>query len=46
MLTSVLDAVVHVCDAALSLEDPGALQLDLLGGEALEQTAPLAEAPG
>ena len=40
---SVLDAVVHVRDAALSLEDPGALQLDLLGGEALEQTAPLAE---
>ena len=30
-------------DAALPLEDPGALQLDLLGSEALEQSAPLAE---
>jgi hypothetical protein len=35
--------VVHVRDTALPLEDPGALQLDLLGSEALEQTAPLAE---
>ena len=34
---------MHVGDAALPLEDPGALQLDLLGSEALEQTAPLAE---
>src|SRR5829696_3245870 len=38
-----LDAVVHVRDAALPREDPGALQLDLLASEALEQTAPLAE---
>jgi hypothetical protein len=30
-------------DTVLPLEDPGALQLDLLGSEALEQTAPLAE---
>jgi hypothetical protein len=42
-LRSALDAVVHVGDAALPLEDLGALQLDLLGSEALEQTAPLAE---
>src|SRR5215218_7302158 len=42
-LRSALDPVVHVGDAALPLEDPGALQLDLLGSEALEQTAPLAE---
>lgn len=40
---SALDAVVHVGHAVLPLEDPGALQLDLLGSEALEQTAPLAE---
>ena len=37
-----LDAVVRVRDAARSLEDPCALQLDLLGGEAREQTARLA----
>jgi hypothetical protein len=37
---------VHVGNAALSREDPGALQLDLLGSEALEQTAPLAEEHG
>ena len=30
-------------DTALPFEDPGALQLDELGTEALEQTAPLAE---
>src|SRR5918996_2184449 len=42
-LTSTLDPVVHVGDTALPLEDPGALQLDLLGSKALEQTAPLAE---
>src|SRR5215203_1614601 len=42
-LRSALDPVVHVGDAVLPLEDPGALQLDLLGSEALEQTAPLAE---
>ena len=34
---------MHVGDAVLPLEDPGALQLDLFGGEALEETAPLAE---
>src|SRR5919109_1861101 len=38
--------VVHVGDTALALEDPGALELDLLGSEALEQTAPLAEEHG
>src|SRR5829696_7602496 len=42
-LRSALDPVVHVGDAVLPLEVPGALQLDLLGSEALEQTAPLAE---
>src|SRR5947208_13760867 len=40
---SALDAVVHVGDTGLPLEDPGALHFDLLGSEALEQTAPLAE---
>ena len=34
---------MHVGDTALPLEDPGALKLDLLGSEALEQTTPLAE---
>jgi hypothetical protein len=43
MPRSAPDAVVHVGDTAILLEDPGALQLDLLGGEALEQTATLAE---
>src|SRR5262245_7551918 len=43
MLASAMDTVAHVRDSSLSLEDPGALELDLLGSEALEQTAPLAE---
>ena len=34
---------MHVGDAALALEDAGALELDLLGGEAVEEAAPLAE---
>ena len=34
---------MHVGDTVLPLEDPGAFQLDLLRGEALEQTASLAE---
>ena len=34
---------MHVYDAGLALEDPRALQLDLLGSQALEQAAPLAE---
>ena len=34
---------MHVGDTVLPLEDPGALQLDLLGSKALEQTVPLAE---
>ena len=38
-----LDPVVHVGYTTLSLEDPGPLQLDLLGSEALEQTASLTE---
>src|SRR6266508_831733 len=42
-MRSAQDPVVQVGDTALPLKDPGALQLDLLGGEALEQTAPLAE---
>src|SRR5262245_56013399 len=45
-LTSALDAVVHVRDAALAFEDPRALELDLLGGEAIEQTAALAKEHG
>ncbi len=38
-----MEPVVHVGDTVLPLEDPGAPQLDLLGGEALEQKTPLAE---
>src|SRR5215207_2917098 len=34
---------MHVSDTALPLEDPGALQLDVLGTEVVEETAPLAE---
>jgi hypothetical protein len=34
---------MHVGDTALPLENPGALKLDLPGGQALEQTAPFAE---
>ena len=34
---------MHVGDAALALEDACALHLDLLGSEAFEQTAALAE---
>ena len=34
---------MHVGDTAFALENPGALELDLLGGKALEQTSPLAE---
>jgi hypothetical protein len=34
---------VHVSDAGLPVEDPDALQLDLLGSQALEESAPLAE---
>jgi hypothetical protein len=32
-----------VGDAALPFEDPGALELDLLGSESFEQATPLAE---
>ena len=39
---SALDAVVQVGDA-VTLEDPGALELDVLGTEVVEETAPLAE---
>ena len=41
-MTSAPDAVVHVGDTVLSLEDSAAIQLEVLGSEALEQTAPLA----
>src|SRR5918996_1320824 len=41
--SSALDAVVHVGDAVVSLEDPRALEGDLLGGEPVEQTSSLAE---
>jgi hypothetical protein len=41
--TSAPDPVVHVGDAVLPLGDPGALQLDVLGREAVEQPASLAE---
>jgi hypothetical protein len=34
---------VHVGDTGLPVEDPGALQLDVLGTEVVEETAPLAE---
>ena len=34
---------VHVGDTGLPLEDTGALQLDVLGTEGVEETAPLAE---
>jgi hypothetical protein len=44
-LTSALDAVVHVGDT-LPLEDPGALELDVLGTEVGEETAPLARSTG
>ena len=30
-------------DSVLPLEDPGALQLDVLGSEVVEEAAPLAE---
>ena len=42
-LTSPLDPVVHMHNSVLPLQDPGALQLDLLGRQPLEQTAPLPE---
>ena len=42
-MASAVDPIVHVGDTVLSLEDPGALQFDRHGSEALEQTAPLAE---
>jgi ketosteroid isomerase-like protein len=35
-----------VGDVGLPLESPGALQLDLLGSQALEQTSPLADEDG
>src|SRR5919198_3782883 len=41
--SSALDALVHVGDAVLSLEDSRALQFYLLGSEAFEQPTPLAE---
>ena len=34
---------MHVRDAVLALEDPGALELDVLGAQVVEQTAALAE---
>src|SRR4029079_4626780 len=40
---SLNNAVVHVGDAVLAFEDPGALKLDLLGIEVVEQAAALAE---
>jgi hypothetical protein len=42
-IASVLDPVMHVGNTTLTLEDPGPLQRDLLGSEALEQMAPLPE---
>src|SRR6266545_845910 len=45
-LGSALDAVMQVRDTVLALEDAGGLQLDLLGSEALEQQAALAEEDG
>src|SRR5688500_17577312 len=40
---SVLDPVVHVGNAGLPLDDSGALELDVLGIEVIEETSPLAE---
>ena len=37
------DSVVQMGDACVSLEDPSALQLDLLGSKAFEQASALAE---
>ena len=37
---------MQVRDTVLALQDAGALQLDLLGSEALEQQAALAEEDG
>ena len=34
---------MHVGDTVLPLEDPGELQLDVLGSEVVEEAAPLAE---
>ena len=42
MAPSPLDAVVHMGDT-VSLEDAGALELDVLGIEVVEEAAPLAE---
>ncbi len=42
-LTSALDPVVPVGDTGLPFDDPGALQLDVLGTALVEETAPLAE---
>jgi hypothetical protein len=41
-MTSAPDPIPQVGAAVLALEDPDAVQLDLLGSKALEQTAPLA----
>jgi hypothetical protein len=41
--TSALDPVVHVGNTGVALEDPGALELDVLGAEVVEEAAPLAE---
>src|SRR5207247_5766842 len=41
-LTSALDPVVQM-GHTVPLEDPGALELDVLGSEVVEETAPLAE---
>jgi hypothetical protein len=42
-LTSAPDPVVHVGDTGLPFDDPGPLQLDVLGTALVEETAPLAE---
>jgi hypothetical protein len=41
--TSAPDAIVEVGDTDIALENPGALELDVLGTEALEETPPLTE---
>ena len=41
--TSALDPVVHVGNTGVALEDPGALELDVLGAEVVEEAAPLAQ---
>jgi hypothetical protein len=44
--TSALDPVAQVGDTVFTFKNPGALKLNLLGSQVLEQAAPLAEEGG